>query len=114
MSLLPWIAGSYLLFVVTWVFYLAVMSLAPYRHDLHPVAKVHGYALLGIGLVLDLLLNVVVCSVLFLKYPQDWLLTGRLSRYITDQEEKKWRRVLAGWICSHLLDQFDPKGIHCK
>jgi len=114
MSIAIFIGGSYLLFLVTWIFYLAVMNLAPVRHELKPIAKVNGYILLSIGLVLDFVLNVVVCSVLFLKYPRDILLTGRLTRYINDPKERPWRRQLACWVCTHLLDQFDPKGIHCK
>ena len=113
-EMLKWITASYALTVVTWIFYLAVMNLAPHRKELHSVAKVHGYALLAVGLLFDFVLNVVVCSVLFMKYPQDWLLTGRLSRYIKDNREKPWRRKLAGWLCHHLLDQFDPKGLHCR
>lgn len=108
------IAGAYLLAVATWVFYLAAMSLLPRRHDLHPVAKVHAYLIVGVGLALDFVLHVVVGSVLFLKPPQDWLLTGRLTRYINDVDEARWRRALAGWICARLLDAYDPDGCHCK
>ena len=104
---------GYALAVVTWLFYLAVMSLAPHRHTMSPVARAHAYVLLGVGFALDFVLNVVVGTVLFLKLPQDWLLTGRLERYINDQRETRWRRALALWICFHLLDQFDPKGSHC-
>ncbi len=114
MSIITSIAAGYALCVVTWTLYLAIMSLRPHRDSLHPVAKAHAYMLLGVGLFLDFVLNVVVCSVLFLKHPQDWLLTGRLTRYIQDPDETPWRRGLAKWLCSHLLDQFDPDGGHCK
>lgn len=113
MDILLFAAAGYALMVATWVLYLAIMGLAPHRERLHPVAKFHAYALLGIGLVLDFLLNVVVCSVLFLKYPQNVLLTGRLKRYIRDPHERPWRRNMAAWLCRHLLDQFDPSGCHC-
>lgn len=108
------LATAYGICVATWIFYLAVMNLAPHRGQLHPVAKAHAYALLGVGLALDLVLNFVVGTILFLKHPQDWLLTGRLTRYIKDEQEARWRRATALWLCRHLLDQFDPKGGHCR
>lgn len=107
------IVAGYGLAVATWLFYLAVMHLKPHRDALHPIARAHAYALLGVGLVLDFVLNVLIGSILFAKPPQDWLLTGRLQRYIRDPGEKAWRRALAAWICRHLLDQFDPSGNHC-
>lgn len=109
-----YVALAYSLMIVTWLFYLAVMSLAPHRDKLHPVAKAHAYVLLAIGLALDLVLNVVVASVLFAKYPEDWLLTGRLTRYCQDTTERPWRRALSGWLCRNLLDPFDTKGGHCR
>jgi len=106
-------AVGYGLAVVTWVFYLAVMNIARFRSDLYPIAKAHAYVLVVMALVLDFLLNVVVGTVVFLKPPQDLLLTHRLSRYISNPSERLWRRKLAGWFCSRLLDQFDPMGLHC-
>jgi len=106
-------SAGYALAFLTWVMYLAVMNIARFRHDLYPIAKAHAYVLAAVALVFDFLLNVVVGTVVFLKPPKDLLLTGRLSRYILDPSEALWRRKLAGWICSRLLDQFDPYGHHC-
>lgn len=113
MEVLKFIAFSYALMVVTWVFYLAVMALIPHRHNLRPVAKVHAYALLAVGLVLDAILNVVVASVMFLEPPsiKRLLLTARISHHVT--RDHGWRTTLARWLCEHLLDQFDPNGKHC-
>jgi len=104
---------GYLLAVVTWVLYLAIMSLLPHRKDLHPVAKFHAYALLTVGLIFDVILNITVGSVLFLEWPhyKRLLLTARLSHHVS--EGRGWRFRLAHWICAHLLDQFDPNGGHC-
>jgi hypothetical protein len=112
-ELLITIAIGYGLMVVTWLFYLAVMALMPHRHNLHPIAKAHAYVLLGIGLALDALLNLVVGTLLFLDPPREWLLTLRLMRYLRNVHERAWRRDLAEWLCDHLLDQFDPNGTHC-
>lgn len=98
----------------TWLFYLAAQSVQPRKRELHPVARLHAYVLVAIGLALDAVLNVVVASVLFLKLPQDVLLTGRLIRYKNDAAERAWRRKLAVWICEHLLDVFDADGCHCQ
>lgn len=113
MTILLALGAAYALAVVTWLFYLAIQALAPRKREMHPVARYHGYALLAVGLVLDVLVNVLVASVLFLKLPRDALLTGRLTRYKNDATERPWRRKLAGWLCEHLLDTFDPDGCHC-
>lgn len=112
-DLLLWggiILGSYLLMVVTWVFYLAVMNIIPHRKNMHPIAKAHGYVLVGIGLILDTILNIVVASVILLQPPKQLLLTRRLKYNI---RRGGWRGKVSKWICVHLLDQFDPKGPHC-
>jgi hypothetical protein len=110
---LPFAVG-YLLALVTWLFYLAAMNLLRHKDAMHPVAKLHAYALVAVGVVLDALLNAIVATVLFLDPPRDALLTGRLRRYINDPKERPWRRRVAKWVCVHLLDQFDPTGDHCK
>jgi hypothetical protein len=111
--LLLTMVGLYGLAFVTWLCYLAAMNVLPRRHALHPVAKAHAYVLVAIGLTLDFVLHVFVGTLLFLKAPQDWLLTGRLTRYVHDEGEAAWRRTAARWICKHMLDQFDPDGCHC-
>ena len=105
--------GIYSTLFVTWIFYLAVMNLKRHRAQLHPIAKIHAYPLLFIGLIFDFLVNVVVGTILFLDLPQETLLTGRLKRYHRIAYENTWRAQLADWICTHLLDQFDPDGDHC-
>lgn len=114
MNYVAYAAGAYALAVVTWIFYLAVMALIPHRHSLRPIAKAHAYLLVAVGLVLDVALNVIVGSVLFVEppHPKRLLLTSRLSYHTT--RDHGWRTRLALWVCSHLLDQFDPKGRHCR
>lgn len=113
MMYVAFLAGGYALAVTTWVLYLAIMSLYRVRHDLSWVARGHAYPLLAVGFVFDCALNVLVGSVLFLKHPQDWLLTHRLTRYLRDPDELRWRKRLALWLCTNLLDPFDPSGDHC-
>jgi len=106
---LQFVVLGYILAVLTWLFYVAIYHLIPIRHQLHPVAKVHAYVLVGVGLVLDFALNTVVASVVFADIPREWLLTQRLKRYKVGRTG--WRRVAAWWICEHLLNQFDEG--HC-
>jgi len=95
----------YLWFVVTWVLYLAVMNLKRTRaENLHWFVRWHAYALLGVGWALDLAVN-VMASLLFLDPPREVLLTARLKRY---RVRGGWRGTLAGWVCRHLLNPFDP------
>jgi hypothetical protein len=100
---------GYVLAVLTWLFYLAIMHVMKVRHDLHPVAKAHAYVLMVIGLALDLVLNIVVGTVAFSDLPREWLLTSRLKRYKMGRDG--WRKSFAYWICEHLLNQFDEG--HC-
>lgn len=103
------LAGAY----ATWIFYLAVMTLIRARDDgkLPPVALAFAYPVVAVGLLFDFALHVLVGTVLFLERPREWLLTQRLSRLI--REDDGWRGDLALWMCTTLLDAFDPDGSHC-
>lgn len=107
------LGAAFLCAYATWVFYLAVMALMRARAAgvLSPVALVLAYPVVAIGLVLDFTLHVVVGTVLFIERPREWLLTQRLSRLI--RTDDGWRGDLALWMCTALLDAFDPDGSHC-
>ena len=94
-----------------WVFYLAVMCLARVKRTigLSKAATVLGYPVLFIGYVLDVLVNVLVCSVLFLELPRETTVTARLKRH--NRTGEGWRQKLAAWF-EPLLDPFDPRGDH--
>ena len=112
---LGWWVGLavYALFVVCWVLYLAIMNIAAHRQQLHPFAKFNAYLIvLPIGYMADAALNLIAC-VIFQRLPRDWLLTGTLKRIRNTEPSGSWREQLAAWICTHLLNQFDPKGTHC-
>lgn len=110
MSALLVIAGGYVLFLATWLFYLAVMNLADKRAEMHWFAKLNAYILLAIGYPLDILLNGVTCLI-FWRVPKDVTLTYTLKRI--QNTETGWRETVAAWVCAHLLNPFDPKGKHC-
>ena len=111
MSIIAYILSAYAFVVLCWVLYIAIMSLAQRFESLHPVAKFNAYCIiLPVGYAFDFVLNLAVCAV-FLRRPRDWLLTGTLKRTINTDDS--WRADVAVWICTHLLNQFDPKGKHC-
>lgn len=109
------------LIYLTFVHYAAVMNLQRVRDAgrLTRVQFVFAYTALGIGLVLDVLLNLVVCLVM-LTIPRDWLVTGTLIRYKRKgpgaSRLARWRCAVAVWVCGQLLDSLDPhpSGCHCR
>jgi hypothetical protein len=103
------LAFSYILLLLTWLFFIAIMHLRIVRYSLHPFAKVNAYILLFFGLLLDVAANVIVGTALFMDIPREWLLTDRLKRM--KREGKWWQKVIAYWVCEHLLNQFDAG--HC-
>ena len=112
MKVLLILLAAYALFPLTWTLYLAIMNLSAHRDKLHGFAKFNAYCVvLPIGLALDAMLNLIVCFA-FLRAPEDWLLTGTLKRHIINDDG--WRGKVAAWICTNLLDPFDPSGTHCK
>jgi hypothetical protein len=112
-SLLLIFLGGAAMIPVTWGFYLSVMHLKAARDAgmLTPAAKALGYPWLAVGLVVDAVFNAVIGTVLFVEPPREVLFTSRVSRHACGAG---WRARLARWICSELLDPFDPAGRHCK
>jgi len=96
-----------------WVLYLAIMNLDRARKagTLNPWAHRLGLPLLYFGLVLDFVSNATILSVIMLEPPRELLMTTRLKRHIATGIG--WRYSVARWICSNLLDAFDPSGCHC-
>ena len=72
------------------------------------------YLWLAAGLVLDVVYNVVVGTILFLDLPRELTLTARLRRYRADASTHiDLRYRLATFICTRLLNPYDPGGSHC-
>lgn len=96
-----------------WVYYLACMALlrAHRENKITPLCKMPGYITLLIGLVLDVLVNLLVMTVVFMDFPRELLFTSRLKRL---RAHGTWyRQWLAGWCCRHYLNPFDMTGDHC-
>ena len=104
--------AAFALSYALWVFYLAVMNLKRVKDagKLGKVALALGMPVLIVGLVLDLLVNVLVMSIILLEIPQEMTVTSRLKRH--KAESTGWRLKVTNWFASELLDHFDPSGVH--
>lgn len=100
-----------------WWYYRAAMWLKARRtrlRDRSPALYYLGGAVVALGLVLDVLYNVVAGTILFLDPPRELTFTARLKRYRRgDRPVTSWRYRLATWICRELLNPHDPSGEHC-
>lgn len=101
--------------VLFWYAYILVMGLyrAHLMGRLTGLAKVLAYPAVIVGWLMDWLANVLIASIVFTELPQSWdeLVTDRLSRYVKGPMGR--RRTRALWVCTNLLDYFDPTGRHC-
>jgi protein-S-isoprenylcysteine O-methyltransferase Ste14 len=106
------LAYAFVLVYVTWLFYIAVMSLkrAKDAGTIPRFALVIGYPALFMGLIFDLLCTLTVGTVLFLDLPRELTLTARLKRY--DALKTGFRYRITRWLADNLLDPFDPSGKH--
>ena len=105
---------TYLLLLSPWVLFIlfaAAMHLKHVRDDgkLTTAQKVLGYPWVILGLVLDVLVNVVIGSPLFLEFPREWTASARLWRLSNGDG---WRQKVAEALRVGLLDSLDPSGIH--
>lgn len=96
---------------VTWVFYLAVMSLKRAKEAglLSRTALVLGTPVLIVGYLLDFLLNSIVMTIVLAEIPREWNVTTRLKRHHRDSTG--WRLAVVKWF-EPLLDPYDPSGDH--
>ena len=97
-----------------WGLYALVMSLyrAKLNNELSTAMKVLGFPYLFIGYIFDVVCNMTLACIIFLEFPREMLVTGRLIRHIENKDG--WRHAIASWICTNLLDPLDPRGKHCK
>lgn len=105
---------STILFIATFIFFLAVIKLrdtldSGHLQQLHYSVRWTAYGILYIGLVLDTLLNWFFLSVTFLEIPREFLATQRVMRHKSNKEG--WRRRQSIWWCKNWLSPFDKE--HC-
>lgn len=96
-----------------WLFYLAVMNLSRAKEagKLTKTALVLVMPIFLTGYALDIFVNLFVITFLFLEFPKEWTITGRVKRHLYGSAG--WREIVAAWLCFNLLNAFDPDGKHC-
>lgn len=112
-NLLPYViavVGIYVLGLSTWLYYLAITNLIKHRKQLSGFAKFNGYILVLVGLILDVSVNWIIGTIVFVEIPREFLFTERLQRH-KKRPVSSWRHKLANWLCNNLLNPFDPG--HC-
>jgi hypothetical protein len=112
--ILAWIGISIALFIITFLFYLAVINLRD-AHQAGMMKQVHfsvywaGYSILIVGLIFDTMLNWVFLTITFLELPREFLATNRVVRH--KYNSRGWRHSQAKWWCKNWLAPFDSG--HC-
>lgn len=93
--------------VVTYIGYIKAMVV--YRkkkaNEMRWYHYVYGIPVAIVFLPLDVIVNAVVGTVIFLELPREWLLTSRLDRHARNGHK------FAQFICKYLLNPFDEG--HC-
>lgn len=97
---------------VFWYVYILVMGLyrAHLQKRLSPTQLILATPALIVGYAMDIFCNLTIACIIFRDIPREWLVTTRLKRY---KQVVGWRQEWADWICTNLLDPFDPSGDHC-
>lgn len=95
-----------------WVHYVAVMRLMQVRDAGHLTSamKAIGYPALFVGLLLDLIVNTIVATAIFVELPKELTVSSRLTRH--SERGEGWRKRVALAIRTALLDNIDPNGVH--
>jgi hypothetical protein len=100
------------LLYVTWVLFLAVMSVKAAKDagTLPTATYVMAYPMYIVALLFDFALN-MASSFVFMEPPQELLLTHRCDRHLLESDG--WRWMLAATLCKYMLDPFQIGG-HCR
>lgn len=103
-------------FLYLWVFYVFyVMTMGVYRAQLAGkltgLAKVLLMPFVVVAVLMDIVCQMTAATLVFAELPREWLVTARLQRYMAGDDG--WRKTAAVYVCSNLLDPFDPNNKHC-
>ncbi len=111
LTLLSGILYSLAIFYITAICYVAVMHWKILKDNgvlqtLHWSSKAIGYTTLYIGLVFDMLLNVLVMTAVLLELPKEVLTTSRIKRWYWNTNGG-WRHRVAVFFAKNYLLPFD-------
>jgi len=102
--------GIELLFVV-WLFFINVMTWKKHQAKIPKWVQYVLYIVVAVGWVLDVLFNIIYCSVLFLELPKEWTASERFRRILITKHESSYRWKLAYLFCTKLIEPWDWN--HC-
>lgn len=103
---------SFLYLYVTWFLFVGIMNMKRARDEgkISKTATILAYPWLILGYAMDILGNIVFCTVIFLELPHEYTITSRLKKHKNDTN---WRGSVARWVNGALLScGFDPDGDH--
>lgn len=97
--------------IALYILYIMVMRWKERREDQDGKLSAIQWLIAGpivvAGVVLDVFVNLVIATVLFLDWPQELMLTARLQRYLDKPHTYGWRAKVARWLKPH-LNRHDP------
>lgn len=96
-----------------WILYVAMMNINAVSQvqSLPWQSKLLVYPTVVVFEIVELIANILVCTLIFLDFPQEWTVSERLRRYKRNPERAGWRMLLVKFI-KPMLDPFDPTGPH--
>lgn len=97
--------------LVFYILYLAAINIYAHWNELTLNAKVITAPIVAVMLAVDCFFQQTLFIAIFLDLSQEWLVTQRLQRY--RNMPSGWRLELATWICTNMLNPFDPSRKHC-
>lgn len=107
-----------LIIYVCEVHFLAVMNLMQARDEgkLPPITYKLVLPIVAIGVFIDVFTQMTSAVVLFLEWPKEWMVSGRVKRILQAKKQEtgleRWRYSVALWIRDNLLRPFDRSGGH--
>lgn len=103
-----------LYFYISWILYVIIMGSyrAHLSERLSGFNKYMAIPLVLLGVLFDIVGNILIATILFLDIPRELLFTDRLKRY-KNIEGTALRKRIALYICDSILDPFDPRNNHC-
>jgi hypothetical protein len=96
-----------------WILYIAMMNVKRVSNTekLPWQAKLLVYPTMALFEIVEVIANVVVCTIIFLDLPQEHRVSDRLRRYFRRPKRYGWRIHIVLFI-KPMLDPFDPSGPH--
>lgn len=101
-------------FYLCWILYVVIMG----TYRAHLTDRLTGFnrymsiPIVVLGIVFDIIGNLILATIIFMDVPREWMFTDRLKRY-KNSDKLTRRSKIATYICDNILDPFDPRNNHC-